>query len=90
MSGNWTEEQIQLYKDLGETCLKYPTSSDLDNEIVKEYYIHSHGPFNKYYFVDVKDFEYTGTFCCLSLAYIASCIVSGDKISVSKTVVSKL
>ena len=62
LSGNWTEEQIQLYKDLGETCLKYPTSSDLDNEIVKEYYIHSHGPFNKYYFVDVKDFEYTDIF----------------------------
>ena len=62
LSGNWTEEQIQLYKDLGETCLKYPTSSDLDNEIVKEYYIHSYGPFNKYYFVDVKDFEYTDIF----------------------------
>lgn len=62
LSEDWNEEKIRLYKELGETCLKYPTSSDLDNEIVKEYYIHSHGPFNKYYFVDVKDFEYTDIF----------------------------
>ena len=62
LSGDWTDEQIQLYKELGETCLKYPTSCDLDNEIVKEYYIHSNGPLNKYYFVDVKDFEYTDIF----------------------------
>ena len=59
---DWNEEKIRLYKELGETCLKYPTSSYLDNEIVKEYYIHSHDPFNKYYFVDVKDFEYTDIF----------------------------
>lgn len=62
LSGDWNEEKIRLYKELGETCLKCPTSSDLDNEIVKEYYIHSHGPFNKYYFVDVKDFEYIDIF----------------------------
>ncbi len=62
LSGDWTDEQIQLYKELGETCLKYPTSCDLDNEIVKEYYIHLNGPLNKYYFVDVKDFEYTDIF----------------------------
>ena len=40
LSGDWTEKQIELYKELGETCLQCPTSSNLDNDIVREYYIH--------------------------------------------------
>lgn len=62
LSGDWTEKQIELYKELGETCLQCPTSSNLDNDIVREYYIHSEAPLNKYYFMGMYDFEYTDVF----------------------------
>lgn len=62
LSGDWTSQQIQRYKRLGETCLKHPTISNKDDEIVKEYYIHSSEPMNKYYFVGEHDFEYTDVY----------------------------
>ena len=62
LSGDWTPKEIESYKKLGETCLKHPTISNKDDEIVKEYYIHSSEPMNKYYFIGENDFEYTDVF----------------------------
>ena len=65
LSGYWTEEKIALYKKLGELCLKYPTASQQvyhDELIVQEYYIQAETKKNKYYFTEVRDFEYTDIF----------------------------
>lgn len=79
MSGEWSPEKIVFYKELGEVCLKYPTIAHLDNRIVKDYYIQSQGPLNKYYFVDVRNFEYTDIYFNSSKDEVESRIHNGDK-----------
>ena len=34
LSGDWRPQEIESYKKLGETCLKHPTCSNRDDEIV--------------------------------------------------------
>lgn len=61
LSGN----RIAIYKELGETSLKYPTCSESFaeiNEYVKNLYLTDESNKNKYYYVETGDFSYTRVF----------------------------